>query len=137
VRPNSGGWVQVAIKRYVGLSMLNNVGVTLLNSQPVLFFNRPKNVTDHLQVDSYSYRLNESFSPQAYEEDLSNNNTPMLLLVGADDEAFYAQEFKEIMNSFAPHAKVYILEDTKHLDLPSSDKATTRILKWLKTTYNM
>lgn len=136
VRPSSGGWVQVASLRYVGLIMLNNIGITYLNSQHVLFFNRPEGLTDNLQVDSYSYTLNESFAPQTYEEDLSNNKTPMLLLVGAEDEAFYPQEYKGIMDSYAPHAEVHILKKIKHLDLTSSDKAATLILNWLEKTYN-
>ncbi len=131
VRPNSGGWVQVAKLRYAGLAMLNNIGITYFNSLAVLFFNRPANVSDSLQVDSYSYRLNESLSPQAYDVDLSNNHTPMFLLVGAEDEAFYPQEYKGIMDSYAPHTEVHILENTKHIDLTSSNKSISLISNWL------
>jgi hypothetical protein len=42
VKPNSGGWVKVAMTRIIGLSMLNNIGIKTLNNLPVLFFNRPK-----------------------------------------------------------------------------------------------
>lgn len=132
VRPNSGGWVQVSMLRYAGLAMLNNVGMTYFNHLPVLFFNRPENVSDPLQVDSYSYRLNESFSPQAYDADLSNNKASMLLLVGAEDEAFYAQEYKGIMAKYAPHAEVHILEKTKHIDITSNDKTGRVIIEWIQ-----
>jgi non-heme chloroperoxidase len=135
VRPNSGGWVQVAMYRYAGLSMLNNIGITYLNDKPVLFFNRPAEVTDDLQVDSYSYRLNESFSPQEYEADFLKYKKPMLLLVGEDDEAFYPQAFKDVMYDNAPHAELHILQDTKHLDVVSSDKAATLIVQWLKQSF--
>jgi len=131
VRPNSGGWVQVAKLRYAGLAMLNNVGMTYFNNLPVLFFNRPENITDHLQVDSYSYRLNESLSPQAYDTDLFNNNAPMLLLVGAEDEAFYPQKFKEVMENYAPHAEIHILDNTRHIELTSSNESIHLISSWL------
>jgi len=135
VRPNSGGWVQVAMLRYAGLAMLNNVGITYLNDKHVLFFNRPAQVTDDLQVDSYSYRLNESFSPQTYETDLLKYKKPMLLLIGEDDEAFYSQAYKDVMEINAPHADLHILENTKHLDLVSSDKTAALIVKWLEQTF--
>jgi len=135
VRPNSGGWVQVAMLRYAGLAMLNNIGITYLNDKSVLFFNRPVEMTDDLQVDSYSYRLNESFSPQEYEADLLKYKKPILLLVGEDDEAFYPQAYKDVMESNAPHAELHILEDTKHLDLVSSDKTAELIVEWLKQAF--
>ena len=135
VRPNSGGWVQVAMFRYAGLAMLNNIGITYLNDKSVLFFNRPLGVTDDLQVDSYSYRLNESFSPQEYEADLLKYKKPILLLVGEDDEAFYPQAYKLVMENNAPHAELHILEDTKHLDLVSSDKTAELIVEWLKQAF--
>jgi len=78
VRPNSGGWIQVSTRRYVGLSMLNNVGITGLNGFSVLFFNRPLDKAYPLQADSYSYRLNESFSPQSYTNDLQANKKPIV-----------------------------------------------------------
>ena len=136
VRPNAGGWIQVAMLRYTGLAMLNNVGVTYFNNKPVLFFNRPEGITDNLQVDSYSYRLNESFSPQSYEADLAVYKKPILLLVGEQDEAFYPQAYKAVMDNNAPHAEMHIIENTKHLDLPSNDKTTALIVEWLKKSYN-
>jgi alpha-beta hydrolase superfamily lysophospholipase len=60
VRPGSGGWVQVATKRYVGLAMLNAWNIRQLDHLPGLYFNRPPEWQGPLQVDIYSARLNES-----------------------------------------------------------------------------
>ena len=136
VRTNSGGWVQVAQLRYAGLAMLNNIGIKFLNNYPVLFFNRPAGVADKLQLESYSYQLNESLSPQTYAADLSNYKGPMLLLVGELDEAFYPDEYKNVLESNAPHTEFHLLENTKHLDLPSSEETATLINAWLGKTYN-
>lgn len=136
VRPNSGGWVQVANLRYAGLAMLNNIGITGLNNLPVLFFNRPAAIKDELQLDSYSYRLNESFSPQAYKTDLANNPNPILLLAGDQDESFYPNEFENILTSYAPHAELHILKNIKHLELVSSKHAATLVNQWLKKTFD-
>ncbi len=136
VRPNSGGWVQVSTRRYAGIAMLNNVGITLLNSLPVLFFNRPPEWTDSLQADSYSYRLNESFSPQVFSENLKKNKKPILVLIGSDDEAFYAKEFEAVFSQYAPHAEVKLIAGAKHLNLPNSETALDSIRKWLAVSMN-
>lgn len=130
-RPNSGGWVQVAKRRYAGLSMLNRLGISRFNHMPVLFFNRPEGVQDALQLDSYSYRLNESFAPQDYRGDLQANSSPMLLLVGAEDEAFYADQFQPLVTQYAPHARVEIIPGVKHLALPNSFRTGELAGQWL------
>ena len=134
-RPNSGGWVQVSTRRYAGLAMLNNVGIKALNHLPVLFFNRPKEWNDPLQAESYSYRLNESFSTQSYEDNLRRNKRPILVLVGAEDEAFYADKFEAVFRKNAPQALVKIIPGAKHLNLPNSEAAINNIGSWLNSTY--
>lgn len=135
VRENSGGWVQVAARRYAGLAMLNNVGISALNASPVLFFNRPIQWRGPLQVDSYSYRLNQSFAPADYAQQLQDNNQPILLVVGANDEAFYAEQFAPLFKRYAPQAQVEIIDDSKHLDIADNTASQARILSWLVTTY--
>ncbi|MCJ8294898.1 MAG: alpha/beta hydrolase [Colwellia sp.] len=136
VRPNSGGWVQVAKLRYAGLAMLNNIGITFLNNSQVLFFNRPRKVASELQLESYSYQLNESFSPQSYASDLSNYKNPMLLLVGELDEAFYPNEFKKVLEINAPHAEFHLVKNTKHLNLPLSEEAAKLMQLWIIKSYD-
>ena len=123
--------MQVAQLRYAGLAMLNTVGIRILNHYPVLFFNRPAAVTDNLQLESYSYRLNESLSPQGYAEALSSYKGLMLVLVGELDEAFYPNEFQGVLDSHAPHADFRLVEGTKHLDLPSSEETAILVNDWL------
>ena len=136
VRPDSGGWVQVIQSRYAGLAMLNNVGIKRFNHLPVMFFNRPESVDDSLQVDSYSYRMNESFSPQSYVSDLRAIDKPILALVGEDDEAFYVDKFSEVFNENAPHTELTLIQNAKHLDLPNKQETIGIILSWLEKSYN-
>lgn len=134
-RPNSGGWIQVSTRRYAGLAMFNNVGINVFNYLPVLFFNRPEKWSDPLQAESYSYRLNESFSPQSYEENLQKNKKPILVLVGADDEAFYAEKFEAVFRKNAPQALIQIIPSAKHLNLPNNEAAINIISSWINNTY--
>ena len=135
VRLNSGGWVQVAQRRYAGLAMLNNVGITGLNDYPVLFFNRPKEFDDEFQADSYSYRLNESFSPQNYSENLKSITKPMLALVGEDDEAVFAERFEDVLSKDAPHAHLNLIVEAGHLSLPTNSTVAELIAKWIEQEF--
>lgn len=130
-RPNSGNWVQVSIRRYIGLSMLNNIAITLFNDTPVLFFNRPAQLDDELQIDSYSYRMNESFAPQDYAKYLSKNKQPIVALIGLNDEAFYAEKYTAVFAEYAPHAHVKLLDNVRHLDISDSNVTYQAIVQWL------
>lgn len=115
--------------------MFNNVGITFFNSLPVLYFNRPEEFNDALQADHYSYRLNESFSPQEFSENLKRNKKPMLVLVGSKDEAFHSEAFEPIFAQYAPHADVEIIDGVKHLNLPRNEITINLVSTWLSTTY--
>jgi non-heme chloroperoxidase len=91
--------------------MLNTIGIHYLNSLPVIFFKRPQQWRDPLQLQSYSYRLNESFSSQNYAADLQGNNSPMLNIGGTDDDAFYADKFAPEFSRYAPQTRVELVPD--------------------------
>ena len=131
VKQNSGGWVQVAKMRYIGLTMFNKANIRVFNHLPVLYFNRPDKWNNSLQTQSYSYRLNESFSPQNFAQNLQHNKRPMLVLVGREDDAFYPELFEPVFSEYAPQAEVHLVAGAKHLDLPNSQVAFTLISEWL------
>ena len=135
VRPQSGGWVQVSVRRYIGLGILNGFGIDWLNGLPVLFFNRPDEWNDEFQAESYSFRLNESLAPRAGLADLTRMSQPALVVVGADDESFYAEEFVEVFGQFDATATVEVVPDAMHLNLPDSSAARSTIFAWLADVY--
>ncbi len=136
VRPDSGGWVQVRKARYAGLAMLNNIGLKSFNYLPVLYFNRPSSIDDEFQADSYSFRMNESFSPQSYVADLKENDGEILVLVGEFDEAFYAHKFETVFSENAPRAEFNLVQNAKHLDLPDAEESVAIIVNWLDKTHS-
>ena len=129
VKPNSGEWVTMAIKRFVGLAMLNNVGISNLNHLPVIFFNRPAEWEDDLQAQSYSYRLTMSYQPENYIDDIKNNQVPTLVLVGESDESFHADEFAGVFKD-APNYVVKRIADTNHLEIVSTQEVKEAISEW-------
>lgn len=134
VRPNSGGWVQVAMRRYAGLAMLNRIGISALNGLPVLFFNRPAMAQDALQLASYSYRLNESISPVDLQRELLANDKPLVVLVGSEDEAFYPGEFAPLLSAHSSRRKVIIVGGATHLALPDNPAAQNYAAVWILDT---
>jgi len=130
VKPNSGGWVQVAMKRIIGLSMLNNVGIKTLNKLPVLFFNRPANLNDKLQVPFYSFNMTMNFNPKNYKEEIANIDIPCLVLVGKQDESFYPEQFPIVFDTAKKYVRVEIVEGVKHLDIVKNQKAFEIIKEW-------
>lgn len=132
VKPNSGGWVKVALKRIIGLSMLNIVHVKILNHLPVLFFNRPENMNDSLQVPSYSYIMTMNFDSKDYQQEIKNTNIPCLVLVGKEDESFYPEQFPIVFEPSENFVQVEIIENVKHLDIVKNNKIIQSIKEWNK-----
>ncbi|NMM48127.1 alpha/beta hydrolase [Marinigracilibium pacificum] len=130
VKPNSGGWVQVALKRIIGLSMLNNLHVKALNHLPVLFFNLPDNLNDSLQVQSYSYNMIMNFDSKDYQQEIKNTNIPCLVVVGDEDESFYPEQFPIVFEPARNLFQVEIIEKLKHLDIVKNDKVFELIKEW-------
>jgi non-heme chloroperoxidase len=130
LKAGNGNWVTVSVKRFVGLSMLNNIGITSFNDKPVLFFNRASKWNDSLQVASYSYRMAMSMDPKDFKSDIKNIYAPAIVLVGGDDESFYADKFDEVFSS-SEYAETHIIEGTAHLDVIDNKESLGKITDWL------
>lgn len=131
VKENSGGWVTVGIKRWVGLSMLNSIGIDNFNNKPVLFFNRPKAYEDSLQTKSYSYRMALNFAPENYEQDIAKLETHSLVLVGEEDESFYSNKFKDVFKPASAYTDIQIMENVNHLDIVKDKEVLNNIKQYI------
>ncbi len=131
VKPNSGGWVTVAVKRWVGISMLNHAGITCFNKRPVLFFNRPDAYDDTLQVDSYSYQMAVNFAPKNFEKEVRHLHTMSLVLVGEKDESFYPDHFEKVFEPAKSLVTVSIVPEANHLGIVKNDEVATKIMDWI------
>lgn len=131
VKQNSGGWVSVGVKRWVGLAMLNGIGVTAYNDKPVLFFNRPKAYEDPLQAASYSYRMAVNFAPTHYKHDIIKLKTSTLVLLGNADESFYPERFQEVFEPAAAFTEVQRIANANHLNIIKNEEVLTQIRELL------
>lgn len=137
-RQNAGGWASPAVRRIIGLSMLNTVGITLLNHLPVISFAMPQSVLDGPLGDTattaYSFRLNNGFAPRGkFEKDIAAMTQPFLLLAGKNDESFFAEAYE---STFAPHTSsgtFVLLEGVDHLGVANDNQSIAAIGNWLET----
>ena len=132
VRPNAGGWAMPKISRIILLNILNGMGIRRFNDLTAIEFaltpsHRPGNETL-----SYSYRLMMGFNPRNYVSDLQALVKPTLVLVGTDDESFYADEFPVVFDAFAPHAHVELISGVTHLGLTIEAEIAPLIVEWLE-----
>lgn len=130
VKPNSGGWVTVALKRWIGLSMINSIGIKTFNDMPVLIFNRPEAWNDDLQVANYSYRMTINFAPNNYIKDIERIAIPTLVLVGKNDESFYPEKFEEVFDSSKNNIDVHIVKNATHMNIINTDNSIDYVVNW-------
>ena len=104
---------------------MNAIGETKYNDLPVLFFNLPES----MPVTKYSYRANESMYPADYKEGLQHMTKPLLVVVGANDEAFVAEEFHTAVTENS-NGKVFVIPDETHNGIRHNNKAMKIIANW-------
>lgn len=135
-RPNSGGWASVATPRIIGLTILNEFGITVFNHLPVISFAMPKVVLDGpygaTATTSYSFRLNTSFAPRSdYGGDLAKMTQPFLLIAGAQDEAFDASLYAQTISEHTSSGTYVVLPGINHIGVTTEPVAIEAVARWI------
>lgn len=132
MRPNAGGWSKVLVRRIIGLSMLNSVGIKALNGMTIVQFNMPQAVLNGDlgagATTEYSYRLNTSYAPRNdYTADIAA--LPKFdLIAGTNDEAFVAQNYETVLSAQNDRGRYHLIDGKGHLDIVAA-KETLQIIK--------
>jgi len=82
------------VRRMIGIIMLNSVGIRALDDLPILYFNYPP------QVMEYSYRAvlsAQPIRPNTSDIALQAVQSPLLVVVGSDDEIFEVSNFESFV----------------------------------------
>lgn len=131
-RPGAGGWARPFVPRIVGLTVLDRLGVTRFEHLPVVAFAVPAQAPVRL-ARTYSFVLQRNFSaPSLVVERLSRVRAPMVLLVGEEDEIFYADRFAPLLCPRRPDMRVQILPGIDHMGLVTRDDAVASIVAAMK-----
>ena len=128
---NAGGWASAHIPRIIGLSMLNNVGISWFNYLKVIDFNMPEEYRDGTETLSYSYRLNTGFAPRNYKKDLSAIKQKVLVVVGKSDESFIVEAFLPEISKYKKDVNVILLDDVTHMGIVMGKEVRPIIKKWI------
>ncbi len=121
MRDNAGGWSEALVRRAIGLSILNGLGIHALDGLTVVSFHFPRAVLDSPQgktaTTAYSWRLNVSYAPRRdYLGDVARL-PPFLLVAGKEDEAFRADQFEPTLSAANPKGDYHVLDGVDHLGL--------------------
>ena|SRR3989338_5904242 len=125
------GWAEAKIMRVIGLSLLNTLGIHMLDHVVTLTFNLPKKYRDGTETLEYTHTTVVSFTPDDYEKDFKALRKPTLLLVGGKDEAMVASAFSAVV----PKAKSFqaqILLGISHMGVVVNPVATQALSAWLE-----
>lgn len=130
-RPGGGGWIATGVPRIIGLAFLNRLGITQFNDLPVLAFALTTEA-QKLLTSSYSYALAMNFRPDAdYHANIAAVTQPLQVLVGEDDEVFYADQFSTVFEEVRKQVPIIILPKLGHIDMtlkPSAIDAATEAM---------
>ena len=132
IRPAPGVWAWPHIGRIIGLTMLNKARIPWLNGLKVIEFNMPPAARNGTETLAYSYRLNISYGPRDYQKDLVAITQPLLVVVGSEDEVFYADQFEPVISRYTKD-DVKVLEGVNHLDIVVRPEVRPVIKEWLES----
>jgi len=122
MREDAGGWAQPLTRRILGLTLLNAVKLKALNHLPVIYFRLPEGGESLNMVSSYTHRMNESFAPRYdFKKDIAGLPS-FLILVGKNDEAFIAEAYEPLLDSFDNNGRVQVIDGLSHLDVIGSSE---------------
>lgn len=117
------------VPRIIGLMILNSVGIHAFDHLQTLAFgdfNRPE-----LQ-SSYSFLLMRGFATGDYAGDVAKANAPLAVVVGADDDFFFADRYAPTLNAIKPGIPVTVLPGLAHIPLIVEPEAVPAITKAIR-----
>ena len=120
---DTSAFVHFDLKRMIGIIMLNSVAINALDELPILYFNTGSERKD------YSYRAVMSaqpIRPDTSDLALQAVASPLLVIVGAEDEVFEVSQFEPFVSANSD-GETAIVPGLNH-DGVVSDPATYKIV---------
>ncbi|MFL6590495.1 MAG: hypothetical protein ACJ8M4_10005 [Chthoniobacterales bacterium] len=113
-------------------SILDGFGVHAFNDLPVTRF-ALTNENAKFLTPAYSFALSQNFRPERdYQANIRAIRQPFRVLVGQNDEAFYADRFASVFQAAGKNVPVRILPGLDHIGLtldPSAIEAAVKAVE--------
>lgn len=117
LRPNAGGWINVAVPRIVAIVWLNRLGIHWFDGYPVISYAVSPEMAKTMTA-SYSFRLLANFGAgRPYETYLKNIRRPAAIFVGDADEQVIADQFTPLLQRLGVNIPVTVVPNMKHTDM--------------------
>ncbi|MDA9488964.1 alpha/beta hydrolase [Bradyrhizobium sp. CCBAU 11361] len=131
-RPHAGGWANVDVPRFMGLTALRKLGIDCCSQLPVLALAVPATSAKYL-VSTYSDRLMRNFATRGYRLDLPATTRPITIFGGADDEMMISDKYAETVQAIKPSVDVKIIDGINHMGIVTHPKAISVIAEDVAT----
>jgi len=129
-RPNSGGWANPDIPRFLALSVLRKLGMPWAESLPAIAFAVPPDSSQRLTA-TYSYRLMRNFAAADYRADLAAATKPVTIFSGSADQLIDSEKFGQTVGD---RAAVRIIHGIDHMGIVHDPAAISVIADDVATT---
>jgi len=117
LRPNAGGWINVAVPRIIAIVWLNRFGIHRFDGFPVISYAISPEMAQWMTA-SYSYRLLTNFGAgRQYETYLRNIRRPTVIFVGEADEQIIPDQFAPLLQRLGVNIPVTLIPNMKHTDM--------------------
>jgi pimeloyl-ACP methyl ester carboxylesterase len=117
------------VPRIIGLMILNSVGIHAFDHLQALAFG---DFGRSELTPNYSFLLMRGFATTDYESDVKNANAPLAVVVGADDDFFFADRYAPTLNAIKPGIPVTVLPGLAHIPLIVEPEAVPAITKAIR-----
>ncbi|MCK1542820.1 alpha/beta hydrolase [Bradyrhizobium sp. 147] len=131
-RPKAGGWANMDLPRFLGLTALRRLGIDCCAQLPVLAFAVPANSAKYL-TSTYSDRLMRNFATRGYRIDLPATTRPITIIGGAEDEMMISDKYAEAVQAIKPSVDVKIIDGVNHMGIVTNPKAVSAIAEDVAT----
>lgn len=116
------------IPRIIALVLLDRVGIHAFDHLTTLFLAVDPKHADILTAH-YSWLLTRAFATKDYASDFRNAACPISVLVGGNDELFYADKFAPSIAAVRPGVPVAIIPGLSHIEITTDPRAVATIVK--------
>jgi non-heme chloroperoxidase len=131
-RANSGGWAAPYVPRIVGLALLSQLGVHWFEGLPVVAFAIAPQEASANRTTHYSFRLWANFSPRRdWQADVRGIRRPAMVLVGANDELFIADQYAPALHAIRQDIPVEIVPALDHMGSVVTAEGRAAVIKAL------
>ena len=129
-RSDGGGWASADIPRFLGLAVLDKLGIDCCGSLPTLAFAVPANSERNVNR-AYSYRLMRNFATRSYQLDLAAARHPVTLIAGASDELMFPGKYADAVHAVLPAAEVRLIDGVDHMGIVCSPKGVAAVADYV------